>query len=48
MPLMFFPKEPAESREFAAEHPDLIAKMKTIMAGQPAPSADFPMTAPDQ
>jgi hypothetical protein len=46
--MFFSPKEPAESREFAAEHTDLIAKMKTIMAEQHAPSADFPMTAPDQ
>ena len=41
-------KDSAESQDVAAEHPDLIAKMKTIMAGQHARSADFPMTALDQ
>jgi arylsulfatase A-like enzyme len=37
--------DPAETKNVAAEHPDLIAKMKTIMATQHTPSADFPMTA---
>ncbi len=40
--------DPAETKDLAAEHPDLIAKMKTLMAGQHAPSADFPMKGLDQ
>ncbi|MBN8419766.1 MAG: arylsulfatase [Verrucomicrobia bacterium] len=40
--------DPAETKDVAAEHPELVAKMKTIMAGQHAPSTDFPMTALDQ
>ncbi len=40
--------DPAETKDVAAEHPDLIAKMKTIMAAQHAPSANFPMTVLDQ
>ena len=40
--------DPSETKDVAAEHPDLIAKMKTIMAGQHVPSADFPMKTLDQ
>jgi hypothetical protein len=40
--------DPAEMRDVAAKHPDLVAKMKTIMVGQHVPSADFPMTALDR
>ena len=41
-------KDPSETKDVAAEHPDLIARMKTIMAGQHAPSTDFPMKGLDQ
>ena len=39
--------DPAETKDVAAEHPDLVAKMKTIMASQHTNSTDFPMTALD-
>lgn len=41
-------QDPAETKDVAAEHPDLIARMKEIMATQHTPSTDFPMTALDQ
>jgi len=41
-------QDPAETKDVAAEHPDLIVKMKGIMAGQHAVSVDFPMKALDQ
>lgn len=40
--------DPAETRDVAAGHADLIARMKTIMAGQHAPSANFPMVTLDK
>jgi arylsulfatase A len=40
--------DPAETKNVAADHPDLVLKMKTLMAAQHTPSADFPMTALDQ
>ncbi|MFN0077668.1 MAG: arylsulfatase [Prosthecobacter sp.] len=40
--------DPAETKNVAAEHPDLIAKMKTIMASQHTRSTDFPMAVLDQ
>ncbi|HBJ88298.1 MAG TPA: N-acetylgalactosamine-6-sulfatase, partial [Verrucomicrobiales bacterium] len=40
--------DPAETKNVAAEHPDLVAKMKAIMAAQRTPSADFPMAVLDQ
>ena len=46
--LFNIPSDPAETRDVAAEHPDLVAKMKTIMAEQHAPSADFPMKGVDK
>lgn len=39
--------DPAETQNVAAEHPDLMAKMKAIMATQHTPSADFPMAPLD-
>ena len=41
-------QDPAETKDVASEHPDLIVKMKGIMAGQHAVSADFPMKALDE
>ncbi len=40
--------DPAETKDVAAQHPELIAKMKTIMAAQHTHSTDFPMTALDE
>lgn len=40
--------DPAETKNVAAEHPELVAKMKVIMASQHTNSADFPMAALDQ
>ena len=40
--------DPAETKNVAAEHPDIITQMKTIMAAQHTTSADFPMAALDQ
>lgn len=40
--------DPAETKNVAAEHPDLVGKMKAIMAAQHTRSADFPMAALDQ
>jgi arylsulfatase A-like enzyme len=40
--------DPAETKNVAAEHPEIVAKMKAIMASQRTPSADFPMAALDQ
>ena len=40
--------DPAETKDVAAGHPDIVAKMKAIMASQHTRSADFPMTALDQ
>lgn len=40
--------DPAETKNVAAEHPDLVAKMKAIMASQHTNSADFPMAALDR
>lgn len=39
--------DPAETKDVAKEHPDLIAKMKAVMATQHTNSADFPMAALD-
>ena len=40
--------DPAETKNVAAEHPEIVAKMKAIMASQHTNSADFPMAALDQ
>jgi len=40
--------DPAETKNVAAEHPEIVAKMKALMAAQRTPSADFPMAALDQ
>jgi arylsulfatase len=37
-----------ESRDVAAEHPDVIAKIKAVMAREHVPSAEFPFAALDQ
>ncbi|MBL9180179.1 MAG: arylsulfatase [Verrucomicrobiaceae bacterium] len=39
--------DPTETRNVIAENPDLVAKMKKLMAAQHMNSADFPMTALD-
>ncbi len=40
--------DPAETKNVITAHPDIVAKMKAIMATQHANSADFPMPALDQ
>jgi arylsulfatase A-like enzyme len=40
--------DPAETKNLAAENPEIVAKMKKIMSEQHANSPDFPMTALDQ
>lgn len=40
--------DPAETKNVDAEHPDIVAKMKAIMAAQHTNSADFPMAALDR
>lgn len=39
--------DPTESKDVSAEHPDIIAKMGTLMKEQHTPSKDFPMPALD-
>ena len=38
----------AESKDVAAEHPDVIAQMERLMRDQHTPSAEFPLPALDQ
>lgn len=40
--------DPAETNNVIAAHPEIVAKMKAIMAAQHSNSADFPMPALDQ
>lgn len=40
--------DPAETTDVAAQHPDIVAKMKEIMAAQHTSSAEFPMAALDE
>jgi len=40
--------DPAETKNVAAEHPDVITKIRTLMAAQHTNSADFPMAALDR
>jgi arylsulfatase len=39
--------DPTESRNVAADHPDIIKKMETVMREQHVPSKDFAMPALD-
>ncbi len=40
--------DPAESRDVAGEHADVVAQLETILRQQHTPSPDFPFTALDQ
>ncbi len=39
--------DPQETHDVAADHPEIVAKMKAVMAAQHENSADFPLPALD-
>jgi arylsulfatase A len=41
-------KDPAETTDLAAQHPEIVAKLEAIMKAQHTPSRDFPFAALDQ